>query len=159
MTVSARRVAPKDAGLLFEWVNSKDSLENKRLTSGPVKWEDHQQWFSRRLGTEGVHMFMLIADDTPVGQIRFEQDDSAYLVDIFLAPEARNRGLAGDGLELCILQLRETLQTPVLLRAEVKINNLPSQRLFERKGFEKRDSGDGFITYVLSVAPDDRRFG
>ena len=158
-TITARPAEPNDAKLLFRWVNSDESLANKRLTSKPITWEDHQRWFARKLKSDGVCMFVVNRDRAAIGQVRFELVGSTYIVDIFLAPEARNRRIAGEALELCISQLPKTQHKAVSLRADVKSSNVASMRLFAKQGFTRIDTEGDFVTFVRPLESSGQRMG
>ncbi len=125
-----------DCERLFAWVNSPDSLRNKRLTRSTIPYETHRQWLERRLAAPDV--ILLIAEERglPVGQVRLEARDDAHEVDIFVIAEARGRGIAAAAIEDALGRLWHR-DADAKARALVRRDNTASARLFERLGFSR----------------------
>ncbi|WP_181850001.1 GNAT family N-acetyltransferase [Thalassospira xiamenensis] len=154
MTISVRQAAECDAELLFKWVNSPDSLAGKLLTSEPIKWSNHSRWFEKRLDSAKAHIWIIEESGTSIGQVRFEFSDGAYLVDIFLIPEARKKGNAAKAFQKCIASLQVILKSTAVLQADVKFSNSASINLFKSLGFSQEIKSEDFITLKRNITPE-----
>ncbi len=165
-----RRACADDSRLLWEWANDPQ-VRASSFSSQPIPWETHAAWFAEKINNE--RSLTLIADDhagTSIGQIRFdcrsdkanetrlnqnvpdEKSQSAWEVDVSIAPQMRGRGMASR-------LIRQGVQ--VFLRAYphgsihalVKTANAASIKAFERAGFrrvgEEQIRGNAAIHFVF----------
>ena len=153
MTLSIRKAGLGDANTLFKWVNSPDSLAGKILTSEPIKWTNHIRWLEQRLNREAAHIWIIEESGVPIGQVRFEFSDGAYLVDIFLTPESRKKGYAAKAIQKCISSLKVILEKRAVLKADVKLSNSASIKLFRSLGFSQEITSKDFTTLTLNITP------
>ena len=133
-SLTLRRVREEDCRQIWEWAN-EPAARAVSLSSEPIPWETHVQWFAARVNAPG-HLFYLATNshDALVGQIRYEVTGSEAVVSVSLAKEARGRGygaaLIVRGSEQCFTD------APVkLIRAFIKPDNATSVRAFERAGY------------------------
>ena len=151
-SVDALKMRPAqatDCGLYFRWVNDPQ-VRAQAIASGPVKWVDHKTWFRNKLTNDSSHLFVLEAGDLPVGQIRFDRNESGVTIDYSLDEIVRGRGWGTRLVELGMHQLPFRKQTTFL--AEVKVGNRASRRVFARLGFEQSsepgsDAGEPLAFY------------
>lgn len=142
-----RAARQTDKWLYFDWVNEPE-VRCQSLQSAAINWEDHQSWFSQKLDDRNCYLGVLEANNLPVGQIRFDMRDDEAVIDYSLDVLVRGRGWAGSLMELGIQALKNF--TPTYLRADVKINNLPSRAVFLRLGFKEQQSiNQSIITFRL----------
>ncbi len=135
MTVRLREAGAADSALLFEWVNSPDSLANKERTEGPIRRAEHECWFAKRLGDPATRIWIVETDDQPVGQVRLQCNAGVAEVDIYIATERRGQGHARAALRDAIHDFRRSEpDTPVVAR--VLADNAASRALFESLGFD-----------------------
>jgi UDP-2,4-diacetamido-2,4,6-trideoxy-beta-L-altropyranose hydrolase len=140
-TVSLRDANAADADILLDWQNHPSTrryFHNPEVPSA----QEHYSWFARRLADRRGLFAIIIHDDTPSGMVRFDaRDDNLDLYDISIAvaPDQRNRGIAGTALRAAI-----NARPGLRLRAEVHVDNLASHRLFESANFVKQN---GYYLY------------
>jgi len=139
-----RPATSDDAKLLFDWVNSPDSLENKLTTAGPIDWAGHQQWLERLIADPDCLLQIVECDGRPVGQVRLESKEGGVHVDVFLLPEFRGAGIARDAVRRTIDALG---RRPVI--ALVRRSNARSLALFRALGFDRIDADGGVLTFRL----------
>lgn len=147
---------PADAGdceRLLAWANSPDCLANKRLTQGPIAPETHRQWLDRRLADPGTLLLIAEDDGVPVGQVRLQQRDGAYDVDIYVTEPARQRGVAVAAIDGAARRLGAR-EPQARLRAHVGADNAASARLFAALGFRATAVVDGFAVFERPVRRD-----
>lgn len=150
MTLHLRLADNGDAERLFAWVNNADSLANKRLTRATIPWESHLDWLAGILRNPAARLWILERAGNPVGQLRLAPDrDGRRLVDIYVAPEARQSGLAAASLRLALAQAAQIWpREPVF--AEVLTQNQPSHRLFRALGFQQVRDDATCVTYEIT---------
>jgi len=142
-----RSIGSGDGDLLFSWLNRLDSLSGKLNTAGPVPRDEHDHWFAERLADPGTYIWIGELHGVPMGQIRLQRDASgAWLVDIFLLPEARGRGLARTMLTQALERLLHHYPSARVV-AIVRSDNGASHRLFKHMGF-----------HLDAKAPDHSRY-
>ena len=127
-----REATMEDARLLFEWVNTADSLPNKAVTRGQVDWPTHRRWLQERIADPGCLLEIIERDGEAVGQVRIEPKDGRHIVDIYVSPSHRRAGLARAALARA---LEHCPVRPVI--AMVKATNAPSLGLFRSLGFRE----------------------
>jgi len=128
-----------DMQLLFDWVNSKSSLQNKEKTLEPITWSVHKKWFNDRLSDANTRIWIIESTQKQVGQMRVELDGDRLYVDIFIDELYRRKGYALKAMQMLIKQC-SMIWPSVMIVAIVKNHNHKSISLFRRVGFEKSGS-------------------
>lgn len=135
-----------DSDKLFAWRNDPVTQANSHSTA-PVPQDAHARWMMMNVlqGYPAHCVLIAEADFGQVGVVRFDSrksDGMHYEVGITIAPEHRGKGLASSVLsEACDYMSEFTIH------AEVKKENLPSRKLFERCGFEEVARSSGYLNY------------
>jgi len=136
-----RPAQSRDAADLLAWRNDPLTREMSR-SAGAVTPEQHQAWFAAVL--EGAEVTLLIGESegVKVGMVRLDHGPETE-VSINVNPACRGRGYGEALLTLALARV----ERPVF--AEIKPENLASQRLFERVGFRFLEMRDGLRRYRL----------
>jgi UDP-2,4-diacetamido-2,4,6-trideoxy-beta-L-altropyranose hydrolase len=144
-----RRAAASDVYLYFDWVNDAE-VRRQSLQTAAIGFAEHQRWFDARIVRPGCYMFVMLAGELAVGQIRFDLIDGEAQIDYSLDQFFRGRGWAR---QLLALGMR-AMPPGTRFRAEVRPGNAASCAVFERAGFEERASrtADGLRVFVLEGA-------
>jgi UDP-2,4-diacetamido-2,4,6-trideoxy-beta-L-altropyranose hydrolase len=146
-TLQARQATLEDEHLLFAWVNDPIARINAFI-SDPITAETHRDWFLDRLkNIKACHMYIVESNTRiPVGQVRFELVNNMWRIDFSIASIFRGRGLGGYALKVALDRL--AVEEPgVNVYAQVKIENLASQKVFEQLGFEIKSKSESIIEY------------
>ena len=143
--ICLRAVILEDAALLLSWVNDPDSLAQKRQTAEPISEATHEVWLSRRLADPATLMRIVECNGEAQGQVRLQADDGVAVIDIYVRPQARGAGVASAAIRQACAMFAPELANVV--RAEVKVDNLTSRRLFEGLGFVQTALAPSFVTY------------
>lgn len=134
--INLRSAAESDCQQLFSWANDP-AVRSASFHSDPVVWENHQQWFARKLcDPQSIIYIGETHASEPMGQVRFHIIEKRATLSVVVAPKFRG---AGWGRELIALSVRILMRThPVrAVDAFVKPGNLSSIRLFESAGFRR----------------------
>jgi len=138
-SVSLRPAAPDDVLLLYQWQIHPDTREFARNPRPPTLRE-HQEWFAKRLRSDGSMIFIILHGAEPGGCLRLDQVGKApapvWEVSINIAPECHRLGLA----KAALILVREQMPGAELV-AHVMPHNQASHALFRSAGF--RHGADG----------------
>jgi spore coat polysaccharide biosynthesis protein SpsF len=104
------------------------------LNTAPIELAAHRRWFEARLARDDSHLFVLLAHDLPVGQIRFDVSDGVALIDYSLDHCVRGRGWGRELIERGV----RAMPHGVAFRGDVKPGNAASAAAFARAGFVER---------------------
>ncbi|MEI8292957.1 MAG: GNAT family protein [bacterium] len=136
------RLAKKtDEAQLMEWRNLPEiiALGSSQRAVDPV---EHSKWFAKTLLSEKKRLFVVLWNDVPIGQIRFEiQEPRQAEISVFLVKQFTGRGLGvttiSEGCKLAFVAF------PIIdcIVAFVRETNLYSLRAFFKAGFETDSQG------------------
>lgn len=131
--LSMRRASPDDVITYFTWANDRVTRANA-VSSDPIPWATHRQWFADKLADPDAFLFVLEAAGLPVGQIRFDRRGSEAWIDYSLDPIVRGRRWGAPLVSMGASRLQDL--HPLHLRADVKAGNHSSRAVFARLGFQ-----------------------
>ena len=152
-----RLASADDIKLLFLWAN--DSLTRQAsFNPGPILWETHQRWFEKVSSVPDILLLIVELREKdawmPIGQVRIDDDGT---VSISLSPKYRGRRLAEPALKMAVAHHRTYFRKDTLT-AYIKPENQPSQKIFDRAGFEFAGqtvvSGQSCLKYVCHFSND-----
>lgn len=151
--LQARTVRLDDEALLLEWANDPVTRRNG-FAPVPISAETHRAWFRRRLGEADACRFFVVetTDGLPLGQVRFQRDDSRWELHYAVAPAFRSRGLGRPMLAAALDAFRGTCPDARVF-GQVQPANQASVRIFEKLGFERQPSAGshGAVVYERIV--------
>lgn len=130
--LTLRTARPADRGLLFAWANDP-SVRKHSFSPEPITWTDHCAWFAGRMSDPRSHMFVMEAAGLPVGQARFDLDDTGAVLDYSIDPAFRGRGWGAALLSIACGRRRSDTALPI--RAEAHLDNTASIGALKRAGF------------------------
>lgn len=133
MDLRLRKIKKEDSVTLFKWTNDPTVRQNAFNTK-PVEWEEHCKWFDSKFDSPESEIYLLLKEEEPVGQIRFDREEGYWKLSYSISREHRGQGL---GKELVKLGLNE-VQGKV--KAWVKKDNPASLKVFDRLGFKRENS-------------------
>ncbi|MCK6581040.1 MAG: UDP-2,4-diacetamido-2,4,6-trideoxy-beta-L-altropyranose hydrolase [Anaerolineae bacterium] len=133
--IRLRSVTEADSKLVWEWANDPTARQYA-FNPAPIPWENHVRWFEKQLASDTAFIFIAFdADENPVGQIRFEFDESkrakiSYSID----PERRGAGLGTWLLQEGTDRLFRSTSAAAAYGL-VMNENIASRRAFEKANF------------------------
>lgn len=134
--------------ILFEWANDSETRKNA-FHQEPIPYDTHVGWFEEKLGDSLCEIFICKKGESNVGQIRVEWQDGEGIISYSVDKEYRGMGYGDAMLKLLEEQIKKEGQQRVLV-GEVKYQNLPSQRCFEKNRYNKMEKPD-FIKYYKVI--------
>lgn len=128
------RASLDDIERIYQW---QCHPETRKYALNPhiPTWEEHKAWMTNKLQSAGDYYYMVIdrVNNHKVGVVRLDRMDQAeYLVSIFIDPQHYGKGIARKALAAL-----DSLHSDVTLHATVLKENLASQNLFQKAGYQK----------------------
>jgi len=135
--LSFKIACESDERLLLEWRN-EETVRQQSFTSDIVTAEAHHKWFQTVMKRPDITILILHLGEIPVGCMRFECHET--WAELSYSIDRRYRG-SGIGKELIHMSIDYAEKELLLsqLRAKVKKNNLPSQKVLSVNRFQKID--------------------
>lgn len=150
--VMVRKAQKEDCSTLFAWRNDNQTRKMFR-SSRPVEWTEHCEWMDKTLKDNNSCLFMCLNEiEESLAVVKFDIKAEAAEISINLSPLFRGQGLSLKCLTEAINVF--VINKPKIreLKADIKIDNLPSKTLFERAGFELQMQTAGFYHYIKSTS-------
>ncbi len=145
MVLTLRQVEPEDLELLYCWANEPTTRQNA-FHMEYITHERHIQWFREMLKSQETVIYICMAGEIPVGQLRFQIDRKEALISFSVDAEKRGCGIGTRLLALAQERLRKERPEVLVLKGEVKYGNTASMRAFEKNGY-CRENGETFVVY------------
>jgi ribosomal-protein-alanine N-acetyltransferase len=126
----------------FRWWHIDDVLPIERALFQPEPWTTHHFW--SELGqTTSRHYVVAVEHDTIVGYAGLcDYPDEAFVQTMAVAPAHQRHGVGAQLLEALLAEAARRRQPRVLL--EVREDNEPAQRLYQRYGFTRSGVRRGY---------------
>lgn len=144
-----RRVCACDAELLYEWRNDAEARAMS-FDEAPIPWRDHSQWFATQLAKPEVRMFVGVAAELPVGQVRLDRREREITLSYAVDPDVRGRGFGTALVKQAVERAR--CMNATTLRARVKTGNAASRAIFNGLGW-RETVGETECAYSLHLEP------
>lgn len=156
MALSLRSVTKDDLERIFNWRNELSVRQNMYSTA-EISMEDHIAYWEKHLKISNEYSYIVVVGKMDIGVARLIPSESWHQVDIYLTETAGGMGIGEQAIAELVKKAKEKeLKT---LFAKVKVDNIPSQKIFEENGFIKRtkisctkDTKEGFNYYELEVS-------
>ena len=136
---------------IWEWRN--DPITRKMsVNSKKVSWEEHTSWYEKILLDKCRKLYVGEEEGIPIGVVRFDKcddDEYVYEVSINISPAYRKKGFGKQLLTHGIRKLLNEVENCKFIRAEVKKDNLSSNKLFKSFGFIFIGDKSVMNSYVL----------
>lgn len=150
-----------DLKLLFDWVNEPAVRQNSFNTSA-ISITEHSDWLERVLGDMNTKLFILQEDATPIGQVRLVHDINVWRISYSIALPYRAQGYGKIILQLAENELIRGGHVGEKLYAEVKADNIASQRIFKKLGYvvtgSQHDNAYAYTKIVVKGQADGIKY-
>lgn len=145
--VHVRQAEIDDCQDVFDWRNdsvSRQMFHNRNM----VTWEEHLAWFENTLNSDRRKLLMCL---DPRGEklavVRFDIEEACAEVSINMNPAQRGKGFGKICLGKAIGYFIEQNSERMMMRAEIKEENIASKKSFEAAGFHYEKSLNGVAHY------------
>lgn len=157
MEYKLRKTEKKDAEKVWE-IRNHDLIRKNSSNSGLISLEDHKKWFLNKYFNKQKNFCYILEDESKmIGYCRLDYDleEKAYVVSIAVNPEKHGKGLGNFLLSGSLEKLCDDSENIFL--AQVKRNNIPSAKLFERNGFKKyKEDEENYYYRKLNCKFDEK---
>jgi UDP-2,4-diacetamido-2,4,6-trideoxy-beta-L-altropyranose hydrolase len=136
-TLALRPAYAEDSELLWRWANDK-VVRDFSFSTAPIPWEHHVRWLESRL-TDPFCVFFIatVADNLPVGQVRYELSGEEAVISVSVDNNFRGLGYGSQIIRLSAAQLFNDSEIKTI-HAYIKENNLASASAFLKAGFSRQ---------------------
>ncbi len=111
-------------------LNRKNSRNQEKIDFG-----NHDKWFTNKyFKNKNNYCFVLEEGGEVVGYCRFDLGNNNYVISIALDPDYHGKGFGSKLLKESLREIKR-IKKDIVILAEVKKENVPSTKLFERCGF------------------------
>lgn len=138
-----------DCRMIYDWRMSPE-VRAKSFNNKEFSYEDHKKWFQNFMANKLSFGFILEDSAKPVAQIRFDKTkiDGYYNISISTAPNLSGKGYGNIILNMACKD-ENLLKVAKFFVAEVFDDNIPSQKIFLKNGFEITGEADVDNHHVL----------
>lgn len=150
MIIRKAQDTKKDCDLVFALSNDP-VVRACSFNTNAIEYENHCKWYKKRLEDKNTLFFLIFDEEHFVGQIRFNRESELStdcVISLSIAKEYRGKHVSSEFIQLGILELKNQWISIITVVAEVKGENIASNRLFEREGFNLIST---INTYKLTV--------
>lgn len=141
-----RLASLEDVNCTFEWASNK-IIRQYAIQKGEITFDNHKNWFSKKITASDCVYFITEVNSTPIGSIRFDINETKEaLLSFLLVPQFHGKGYGKAILEKgCeeVLKLKKLSK----ISGVVSIENIPSLKTFKSLGFEQLNEKDIYITF------------
>jgi RimJ/RimL family protein N-acetyltransferase len=137
-----REAKLQDMELLFNWAN-EPSVRLNSVNSHKITWEEHSVWYRGRLESKDCEIYLLMHENTPVGQIRLDCREDGRWISYSVDQKHRGQGFGGLLLRLIEEKIKENRTELQTLWAVVKKDNPVSQKIFIEHSYELKGEVEG----------------
>ncbi len=149
--LSIRLARPQDKDFLLE-LRNENSVRLHSANTDFILPEEHEIWFSNKLRNPDITQIYIIETlaGLPIGQVRFDLEDDAWIISYSLAAFARGKKLSKKMLVLALGEFYRDNTTRAVVGA-VKSTNQTSQQILNDLGFtvSSSDGGGDVHRYLL----------
>ncbi len=130
-----------DCNLIFSLSNDPLVWANS-FNQNKIEYELHCKWFEKTVEDKNTLFFLVFTDESEkefVGQIRFKREcenSNECVISLSITEQFRGKHIVKEFLELGINELQKGWKNIDTIIAEVKDENIASNKLFEKEGFK-----------------------
>ncbi|MEM7549081.1 MAG: GNAT family N-acetyltransferase [Bacteroidota bacterium] len=144
-----RVVEAKDCWLLYD-ISNHPSIREISLNPDPISKQTHQSWFEKALSNPNLFYYCLELKNEIIGQIRYEIGSEEAEISLSVHPKYSGFGIGQVLFNKSLNLLLKSANNLQKIIAQVKEDNQPSIRFFEKNSFEKVER-KGVLTYELNL--------
>ena len=119
---------------ILDWRNDPETRKHS-FDSELIGREEHERWFTRKLGNPGSSFYIGLLGKDKAGTVRFDDVGDFVRVNVMLNPLFRGKGLGAELIRLGTEKFfsEKGLRKPI--HAEILAGNPASLKAFEKAGY------------------------
>lgn len=130
-----RPVQEEDSELLLTWANDP-LVRSNSFHEETISTKEHMAWFQKVMKDPNILIYLMMMDQRPVGQIRFQMEGEIAEIDYSIEASQRGKGLGKMILSLGAEKIFRDRPSVKRLVGKVKPANKASALSFEACGFQ-----------------------
>ena len=130
-----------DCKLIFS-LSNEPLVRANSFNQNKIEYGEHCKWFFKVLSDKNTLFFLIFVDETEtdfIGQIRFKRESeisTECIISLSITEKFRGKHIADEFIGLGLESLKKSWDNINSVVAEVKDENIASNRVFLKKGFE-----------------------
>lgn len=137
--ITLRPATVEDRERVFRWRNDPSVIARGSWHRG-VEWEEHEKWFAETILGDCRRLFIVLHGGNPIGQIRFDRQESDCVISVYLLPPFTGRGWGSEAIRIGSQMIFKTWKVDRLI-ACVRCDNPVGRAAFLKASF--REAGNG----------------
>ena len=135
LSPNLRHIIADDCDAVFGWRNASETRRHFS-NAARISYQDHITWFKKTLSNPDCAYLIGEAGEKPLGVLRYDIDGCSAAVSIYLVPGTSGKGHGTALLKSGNAWVARHRPEVTNLRALVRPDNLASQKVFEKSGFQ-----------------------
>mgnify|MGYP001076975647 CR=1 FL=1 len=154
--ITIRPSQEKDVDIYYSWVNEY-AVRRFSINRQPIKYEQHQTWFTKKLAEHNTFMYVLETDNNMIGQVRFDKEDNLIFIDFSIDKSFRGKGYGTTILKLALEEINKNkvFKKTKILIGKVNALNIASCKVFNNLNFmlsdKERHNDEIFNVYKKDI--------
>lgn len=140
--VEARPARAEECALLWKWRNHP-RVRAASFDDRQIPYPEHAAWFAQALADPSRAILVVEDLGEPAACVRFDRTGTSARVSIYADPARIGGGIGAPALQAAEDWVRASWRDVVRLVAEIRPDNVRSQRAFAKAGYIP--SGDAFV--------------
>ena len=135
----------KDCNLVFSLSNDP-LVRSVSFNQNKIEYSNHIKWYKNAVKNDNILFLLVFDDDTEnnfIGQIRFNREEKTSnecIISLSITEKFRGKGIGNQFMQSGIEMLHNQWKDIKTIIAEVKADNIASNKLFIKEGFELKSS-------------------
>ncbi len=137
--IQLRKVTMEDCDVIYQWRNAEVTRRHI-FDPQPISLVNHQEWFRESIDNPARVLLIGESEGKPIGVLRYDFEDTEALISIYLTPGNHGRGIGAQLIRVGSRWLRSYMPHIRNVRAEIRAENIASQRAFAKAGYKENYS-------------------
>jgi len=138
MKIEFRKACLEDAQIYYKWAN-EELVRKNSYTQQEINFEQHMNWFKKKLSSPDCLFYFFFTGDCPVGQVRIENNPAEAVIGISIDPQYRGKRLGALLLDMACDDYFFKFPD-AKITAYIKESNLASYKIFKDAKFADEPS-------------------
>lgn len=146
--IKLRRAGKDDCKDVWLWRNNVKTRKAS-FRGAHIPWREHKRWFNSKIADDGARIYIAGHGSEKLGVIRFEPALGGSRVSVNLNPDFFGKGLGPEIIRLGSKKFTSELNEADQIIAEIKEDNLISQKAFARAGYKCVSKRGDRLIYMM----------
>ncbi len=137
--ITLRLATLEDREMIFRWRNDPFIVAHGSWHRA-IEWAEHEKWFAETVRGTHRRMFIILHGNEPIGQIRFDCEQSDCVISVYLMPPHTGHGWGIQAIRMGSAAIFEMWDVDRLI-ACVRLDNPVARSAFLKAGFRESSAG------------------